>query len=165
MEIPSSRITEPLSAIGSAKGSYVLLIGLPAGRELTVGRLGRYKLPKGNYLYFGSALNGLKGRLLRHINPDKKIHWHVDNLTAFAPVKEIWWQEGADRLECVWSEVAALHPGSFIPIQGFGSSDCRCPTHLFRFSALADVRSLKKELKFSRSRVIRKPSLHLSRSG
>ena len=111
------------------KGSYVLVIDLEQDTRLTVGRLGTFDFPAGRYLYLGSALNGLEGRVRRHLRRDKKLHWHVDYLTTAADVSEVWWAISEERLECRWAE-AALARGGQVVAPGFGSSDCRCPTHL-----------------------------------
>ena len=110
-------------------GSYLLSVFLDQPRRLTIGRKGTLDFPAGHYLYCGSALNGLEARIGRHLRADKKLHWHIDYLLAEARILEVWWQEGSERLECVWSgEIATL--GVEVAVRGFGSSDCRCPTHL-----------------------------------
>lgn len=111
------------------KGSYVLALDLAGDTRLTVGRLGTFEFPAGRYLYFGSALNGLEGRVRRHLRRDKKLHWHVDYLSAAANIAEVWWAESGERLECRWA-AAALKEGGEAIARGFGSSDCRCATHL-----------------------------------
>ena len=67
-------------------GTYALLIRLTTGRRLIVGKLGprefpARKFPEGYYLYLGSASKGLEGWLRRHLQHDKKPHWHIDVLT------------------------------------------------------------------------------------
>ena len=111
------------------KGSYLLSVFLARPRRLTIGRKGTFDFSAGHYLYCGSALNGLEARISRHLRPDKKLHWHIDYLVAEASILEVWWKEGSDRLECTWSEAIATHGGQ-VAVGGFGSSDCRCPTHL-----------------------------------
>ena len=112
------------------KGSYVLVLYLSEDRLLTVGRLGAFQFPAGHYLYFGSALNGLEGRIRRHLRQEKKLHWHIDYLAAVADIEEVWWQSGAEREECAWAG-KCLDLGGAVVAAGFGSSDCRCATHLF----------------------------------
>lgn len=112
------------------KGSYALVIVLEKGNRLTVGRLGTFEFPSGLYLYMGSALNGLYSRVRRHIRHKKRLHWHVDYLTSGAAVEQVWYALGEERRECRWSAVA-LAEGAAVVAPGFGSSDCRCVTHLF----------------------------------
>jgi len=54
----------------TAKGSYVLVVRLEEAASITVGKLGPQAFPKGYYLYFGSALNGLEGRIQRHVRTE-----------------------------------------------------------------------------------------------
>lgn len=113
------------------KGSYTLVLVLAEDCRLTIGRLGSFEFPTGLYLYFGSALNGLEGRIRRHLQRDKKLHWHVDYLASVADMEQVWWQTGRERKECGWAQRAVREGGEVIA-RGFGSSDCRCETHLLR---------------------------------
>ena len=111
------------------KGSYALIIRLNRAKRLTVGRLGEFYFPAGHYIYLGSALNGLESRVRRHLRRDKKLYWHIDYLTAVAGVCQVWWVGGGVRRECLWAQ-EVLERGATAIAPGFGSSDCRCPTHL-----------------------------------
>lgn len=111
------------------KGSYILLLDLAEDSRLTVGRLGTFEFPAGIYFYCGSALNGLEARIRRHLRRDKKRHRHIDHLTAVAQVVEVWWVLDEARWECRLAEVIGSKGGKTVA-KGFGSSDCRCPTHL-----------------------------------
>ena len=73
------------------KGSYALIIRLNRAKRLTVGRLGEFYFPAGHYIYLGSALNGLESRVRRHLRRDKKLHWHIDFLTAVSGICQVWW--------------------------------------------------------------------------
>jgi len=109
-------------------GTYVLLIDLPRKEEITVGRLGRITFPPGCYAYVGSAMGGLDGRIQRHLRKEgKKTHWHIDYLLWSARIKEVLCIEGSRR-EC---EIARELSKRFRPVKGFGSSDCKCESHLF----------------------------------
>lgn len=114
-------------------GAYAILLYLPQQTSLEVGRLGRQSFPGGYYLYLGSALGGLKARIARHLRPHKPLRWHIDYLAAVAPIVEVWWQAGTDKLECQWAALARGAPGTGIWVQRFGCSDCRCPSHLVHF--------------------------------
>ena len=135
---------QPSSKLRAVRGTYALLILLTTGRRLIVGKLGPREIPKGYYLYLGSALNGLEGRLRRHLQRDKKPHWHIDVLTNAEGVAQIWWSQVEERRECLWAQATLAHPGASIPVPGFGSSDCRCLTHLVHFSTRSQVQSLRK---------------------
>lgn len=128
------------------KGSYVLVLHVGQDRRLDVGKLGSFEFPAGYYLYFGSALNDLEGRIRRHLRREKKLHWHIDFLTAAATVVQVWWVAEEERSECVWAWAALAHPGVGVPVGRFGSSDCRCPAHLVRLSSWAEAEALRDRL-------------------
>ena len=110
------------------KGSYVLLIQLTKEQTITAGRLKVTYFPGGYYAYVGSAMNGLKARLNRHLRSDKKRYWHVDYLLEEAAISEIILCETEDRIECAIAQALSCQ---FDSIPGFGSSDCSCRSHLF----------------------------------
>jgi Uri superfamily endonuclease len=110
------------------KGSYVLLIDLPEGQEIAAGKLRTIDFPAGCYAYVGSAMGGMKSRLERHLRRDKKLHWHIDYLLQKASVSNVIICESETRTECT---IAQTIRSKFETIKGFGSSDCKCPGHLF----------------------------------
>jgi Uri superfamily endonuclease len=111
-------------------GTYVLMVRVDQPLTLAVGRIGTFELHGGYYAYVGSAHGpgGLRARIGRHLCAGKPLHWHIDYLTALAPVVAIWLRESAERLECRWAQ--ALAARGTIPVPRFGSSDCSCPAHL-----------------------------------
>jgi len=115
------------------KGTYILTIKLDGNADITVGKLGRFTFPSGYYLYFGRAMNGLNARISRHLRKDKKLHWHIDYLLQKANIVDICCFESEKQLECRLCLEAMRLPGANIPIMGFGSSDCRCKSHLLYF--------------------------------
>ncbi len=110
-------------------GSYVLLIRLDRARTITAGRRPRQRFAAGNYAYVGSALNGLRARLERHLREDKRLHWHVDYLLREAGIVDIVTCLSQERTECA---IAAALAERFDAVAGVGASDCRCRSHLFR---------------------------------
>lgn len=120
-------------------GSYVLLLRLIGATELTVGRLGRFVLPVGWYVYVGSALGGLGPRLRRHLRREKVRHWHIDALREVADLVAVAYRIGPERLECSVAMGLATREGANRPVPRFGASDCRCPTHLVHFDAEPDL--------------------------
>jgi len=110
------------------KGSYVLLIQLPEEQTITIGSLKAIRFPHGYYAYVGSAMGGFKSRLRRHLNDNKRLHWHIDYLLRKAFVNSIILCETTDRAECT---IAQALSRQFDSIPGFGSSDCKCHSHLF----------------------------------
>jgi sugar fermentation stimulation protein A len=126
--------TNYLVAADMARGSYVLLISLPEEHMITVGSLGPIRFSQGHYAYVGSALGGFRARLNRHLRTGKKPHWHIDYLLEKAVLDAIITEEARERTECKIARALAQKFGS---VPGFGSSDCRCRSHLF--SATEDM--------------------------
>lgn len=115
------------------KGTYILAMKLDNAAEITIGKLGRFIFPAGHYLYFGSAMNGLHARITRHLKSDKRLHWHIDYFLQQATITDIWYIESEERLECRLCLEATRLAGASVPVKGFGSSDCRCTSHLLYF--------------------------------
>jgi sugar fermentation stimulation protein A len=113
------------------RGSYLLVLRLSEDKKINVGKLGSIVFKKGFYVYVGSAMSNLTARIERHQRLRKNFHWHIDSLrdaTDFVCALAI---RSSDRLEC---EIANTMSGiAEWTVQGFGSSDCTCPTHLFGF--------------------------------
>lgn len=123
-------------------GSYGLVTRVPFRRKIHVGKLGLVELPRGHYIYFGSALGGLDARVGRHLSTEKKLHWHADFLSAEVPWEYAWQLADGQRWECVWATAAVHRAGSGATVSGFGSSDCRCHSHLVRVNNGKQVRQL-----------------------
>lgn len=113
------------------KGIYILLISVSRGISVNVGALGTVKFEKGLYAYVGSAQNGLEKRVERHLRKVKRKFWHIDYLLENVRVKvlKVFWKEAGKLEECQSSRKMAERG---IPISGFGSSDCKCESHLFK---------------------------------
>lgn len=115
----------------SKPGTYILVMHLAEETVLEVGSLGRARFPAGHYLYCGSAQSGLGPRLARHMRRNKVMRWHIDRLTTVAePIGALLYPGGKEG-ECWLSHKLAECPGSEVVMDGFGSSDCQCRTHLF----------------------------------
>ncbi len=110
------------------KGSYALLICLDKDEAITVGRLGTIHFSLGCHIYIGSAMNGIKGRVGRHLREQKKLHWHIDYFLKKAEIVAVYLVENEKRVECTLAEKFA---DRFEVIPRFGSSDCNCKGHLF----------------------------------
>jgi Uri superfamily endonuclease len=125
-----------LSDLPATPGSYALLLKVDAPLLLDMPRQGKVTLAAGQYAYVGSAHGpgGLRARVGRHLRAAKPLHWHIDYLTAAAPVVHVVAVASTARLECSWvKRLLALSEAS-APAPAFGSSDCRsgCPAHLVR---------------------------------
>ncbi len=113
------------------KGVYCLLLALGRDSRIDIGALGRIAFEKGHYVYIGSALNGLEGRIARHLRKEKKKHWHIDYLLSCrnARVKQVFAKQTCKRVECaIAGKIAAFGE----PVPNFGCGDCKCKSHLFR---------------------------------
>jgi Uri superfamily endonuclease len=117
----------------SEPGTYVLILRLREPTSLSIGRLGRFDLPPGWYLYVGSAFGpgGLAGRLAHHSRPVRRPHWHIDYLRVAAQVRDVWWAIQETPREHEWAGLLAASSVVTPVIPGFGASDCCCRTHLF----------------------------------
>ncbi len=109
-------------------GTYILLTHLPYKIRLGIGELGNFDFEAGYYAYVGSALGGLENRVGRHLSQEKKIHWHIDHFLLRAKAVDVIAAESDEKMECaVASELAK----NLKCVDGFGSSDCSCNSHLF----------------------------------
>ena len=155
------------------KGTYALVMSLKNEVAIVVGRLvikgktcagNEITFPPGYYVYFGSAHGGLSARVSRHLKREKRLHWHIDYLTRFADVVEVWYAlEGSEcidrreKLECLWCQVARCMPRGQLHFPGFGSSDCRCAAHLIHFPSPPSFELFRQLLK-ERGNVAQKAS-------
>jgi len=128
------------------KGVYLLLINLKKNSRIKIGRLGRITFSKGFYVYVGSALNSLQARVARHLSSEKKLKWHIDYLLASpnAEVETVITRQTEKRIECKVNEIIQKFGK---PVERFGSSDCKCKSHLTYFKNLDDVKKAFEELK------------------
>jgi Uri superfamily endonuclease len=124
-----------IPSIPRQPGSYLLVLTLTAEKDIKVGSLGLLKFPSGWYAYAGSAFGpgGLSARLGRHLEPVCKRHWHIDFLRTEALVAEAWVAVGPPNREHLWACLLTQRPWNGQGVSGFGSSDCRCPSHLVHF--------------------------------
>jgi Uri superfamily endonuclease len=102
-----------------------------------VGRLGTFDLEAGTYAYVGSAMNGLEARTRRHLEGGRRKRWHIDYLMGLAKDKEALLFPSPIDIECDLAGRLRSLPGTSEPLAGFGSSDCRCRSHLFRLDPQA----------------------------
>ncbi len=130
-------------------GTYAVLFAAPRPVRRRIGRLGTLEAPAGYALYIGSARGpgGLAARLERHRAGTGPRRWHVDYLRGAAEVVEVWFATGSAGSECEWAAAAASLRGACVPLMGFGSSDCRCPAHLFWFRRKPSARALLRRLR------------------
>ena len=110
-------------------GVYIVVLYLPKGQHIHVGKLGLFCFRQGFYFYAGSAQRNLSVRLERHNQKKKTLRWHIDYLSARSEMFGAITIPGPRELEC---QLAKRLAEMFDPsIPGFGASDCRCGGHLF----------------------------------
>ena len=116
------------------KGIYCLMIDVNKDTMAGVGALGEIKFRKGKYAYIGSAQNGIEKRVKRHLSKNKKVRWHIDYLLSdkHTKVEKVFYRLADKKEEC---KTARSFHGFGKPIKGFGCSDCRCNSHLFRIKS------------------------------
>ncbi|NMC04827.1 MAG: GIY-YIG nuclease family protein [Candidatus Lokiarchaeota archaeon] len=125
-------------AIPRDPGIYALWLVARAPASIVVGKLGTVRVaPNRAYIYVGSARGGLAKRVGRHLaRSGKKRRWHVDYLLEHADVRAAYLATTTSRKECELSNAFNALTGHFVPIKGFGNSDCiACHSHLYEGSA------------------------------
>ena len=113
-----------------AGGVYIALFHLVHAQRIRVGQLGTITFPAGRYAYVGTAQRNLMARLSRHGRRRKPLKWHIDYLSVRAKMIGAIVIEGSKSLECKLAAMLAKHGAE--PVAGFGCTDCRCRSHLFR---------------------------------
>jgi Uri superfamily endonuclease len=120
------------------KGIYILIIKIDEDINVKIGSLGKMKFEKGVYAYVGSAQNNLEKRVSRHLSKHKKRFWHIDYLldNKFTKIINTFYKEVGKEEECTTADELAK---TEITILKFGSSDCKCKSHLFRIKNLQNI--------------------------
>ncbi len=112
--------------------------------------MGKVFFKKGNYIYIGSAKGCLETRLRRHLKKDKKSFWHIDYLlkNRRTQISKIW--VIFKSIECETADVFNEEHTCEIVKKGFGSSDCKCVTHLFYIKNKEKTKNILEKIGFSR---------------
>jgi len=115
-----------------------VIFRLLKNRNIKIGRLGRIHFKKGYYFYIGRApRETVSKRISRHRQRIKKLFWHIDYLSSSKYIRFIK-SAVFDTRECTLAEALGRH---FTYIDGFGSSDCNCVSHLFYSENLKNFRA------------------------
>ncbi len=113
------------------KGIYSLIFR--CNGKLKIGSIGKKEF-NGVYAYVGSARGsgGLEKRVGRHLSLSKNKgdtrHWHIDYVLPKATILGYYYGETEKDKECV----VAANVEAMNSIVGFGCSDCKCDSHLFK---------------------------------
>lgn len=107
--------------------TYQLHFYLRSPVEVTVGKLGSFAFPSGEYVYTGSGGRSVQARVARHFSKSKKLRWHIDYLIS-NPMVEIIESRLFAEMECSVNKATE----GVVLVGGFGSTDCRngCGSHL-----------------------------------
>ena len=110
----------------------MLVIEVPDAVTLRVRSGVVFDLPPGPYAYVGSAAGagGLAARVGRHMQPSKRLHWHIDHLLSRARLRAVLCFS-LQVEECELGRHLDRTPGC-VALAEFGCSDCRCRSHLFQ---------------------------------
>jgi Uri superfamily endonuclease len=108
---------------------YFLFIRLEEDTPIEVGKKGTILFRRGFYCYVGRAKRNVVARLRRHLRQKKRKHWHIDFLLQKGKITWVVLLES--DAECFLADFLRRHPLVEDAVFGFGSSDCRCPSHLF----------------------------------
>ncbi len=113
------------------KGIYILILKIRKDIAVRVGALGIIHFKKGLYAYIGSAQNNIEKRIKRHYLRDKKKWWHIDYLTTNngVTILDVLYKEAGKDEECRTARILAQKNEI---IEGFGSSDSSCKSHLIK---------------------------------
>ncbi|MCW4020499.1 MAG: GIY-YIG nuclease family protein [Candidatus Bathyarchaeota archaeon] len=112
---------------------------MPVETRVAVGSLGTRRFQRGYYVYTGSALGkgalSLGGRVRRHLRKtNKKKRWHIDYLLSGSNLKirAAITAHTNRKAECEINGYLRDQLQASIPVDGFGSSDCKagCRSHL-----------------------------------
>lgn len=109
---------------------YVLVIKVANQCAIRVGALGELVFKKGIYAYVGSAQSNFHQRTKRHLRKEKKLFWHIDYLlkNKKVNVSKIFFKKAFKTEECNLAKIISKIGKA---TARFGSSDCKCISHLF----------------------------------
>jgi Uri superfamily endonuclease len=125
------------------KGIYVLILKLDKEMKIDVGKMGKIIFKKSFYAYVGSAMSGIH-RLKRHLRNLEKgevenKHWHIDFLIPYSKTVGWFFAECPDKIK--EQELAIYLSKKLDYVEGFGASDSRAPSHLFKEPNLKKLKS------------------------
>jgi Uri superfamily endonuclease len=130
-------------------GTYVLILSSKGVHRIRVGRLGELLTRPGFYVYVGSAFGpgGVRARVARHQRKCSRPHWHIDYLRSRTRLEEVWYSHDPLPREHQWAHLIGRARGSSVPLGQFGSSDCRCPSHLYFFESRPSLRAFSRRVR------------------
>jgi Uri superfamily endonuclease len=129
-------------------GCYIFIGRMDSPAAATIGALGPQRFLPGDYAYVGSARGpgGLAARIGHHLRTTDRSRWHLDYLRPFLQPAAVWFSTDNAAHEHRWADALGTIRGATLCSPGFGSTDCRCVTHLFHFLRMPRRRTFRKHL-------------------
>ena len=130
-------------------GTYALILTPNGTKPLKIGKLGMLQVRAGYYIYVGSAFGpgGLKARIAHHIRISERPRWHIDYLRTATHLKELWYSYDHRPREHQWADIISSVRGMTVPFPGFGSSDCKCKSHLYFLESKPTIESFRRRVR------------------
>lgn len=96
------------------------------------------------YAYVGPTQSNLEKLIERHLGRKEHQLWHIDYLLDNEATKilKVFQKEAEKAKEC---EIVKQISEGRMPIEGFGSSDCKCSSHPIRIEDYKFLRRLMHE--------------------
>jgi Uri superfamily endonuclease len=107
----------------------MVFFSLSENIRIQIGALGEIDFEPGTYVYAGSGRNSVEKRVERHFSTDVNNFWHIDYFSEKAASADYFILPEKSDYECFMAEKLSEWCN---PVEGFGSSDCGCNSHLFR---------------------------------
>ena len=126
-----------LTRDGMTSGVYCLVMYLDKNRRIRAGRH-EYSFEEGFYCFVNSEPKNLYDKIKNHVSVASRaekalLRSNIDYLLQHGYIIEVVKHRTKDRLECQFNQRVLSLPGCEIPVRGFGSSDCKCSSHLAYF--------------------------------
>lgn len=118
-----------LNNLNKTQTLYAIYLVIEKNIKVEVGKLGMFSFPPGTYIYIGSAKRNLEARIKRHVKKEKKQRWHFDYLRPFGEVVQVETFDDTNS-ECKLFEKKLKELDGKVIAKKFGSSDCKCISHL-----------------------------------
>ncbi len=136
MSSASRMTTIPLSNLKLIKsGIYILEMSSSSPVKVEIKKFDSILPGNSFYYYAGSAQKNLYHRVIRHFKKEKKVHWHIDNLTTnenISIISALILQDASREMEWLTAVDLENHFNCEIPLAGFGNSDTKMTkSHLF----------------------------------
>ncbi|MFQ5770575.1 MAG: DUF123 domain-containing protein [bacterium] len=126
------------------RGTYILILRLHRDQKVQIGEMGSFEFPSGMYAYVGSAFGpgGLAARLQHHLNRTNQQRWHIDYLRPVTELEQVLLTEEKTRREHHWAALLHTLSCATVVVERFGSSDCKCATHLYFLQNVLCIKSI-----------------------